>query len=217
MNYEEFVASKAVSAPSTGFEPRDMSPMLYGFQSDIVRWACRKGRACVFADCGMGKTPMQLEWARQVCKNKMGGGTVLIVAPLAVSAQTVREGSKFNVPVNRCQSGCDVTSGVNITNYERLHLFEDVALDGVVLDESSILKSYSGKVRNQIIDMFADVPYKLACTATPSPNDYMELGNHAEFVGTMTRTEMLAMFFTHDGGNTSKWRIKGHAVDTSGR
>ena len=213
MDYEQFVSSKAVSTPSTGFNPRNMSPMLYEFQSDIVRWACRKGRACVFADCGMGKTPMQLEWARQVCKNKMGGGTVLIVAPLAVSAQTVREGRKFNIPVNRCQSGCDVTSGVNITNYERLHLFENVTLDGVVLDESSILKSYSGKVRNQIIDMFADVPYKLACTATPSPNDYMELGNHAEFVGTMTRTEMLAMFFTHDGGNTSKWRIKGHAVD----
>lgn len=212
MTYEDFIATKAVIAESCGFAATNVNPMLYDFQRDIVRWACRKGRACIFADCGMGKTPMQLEWARQVCDN-VGDGTVLIVAPLAVSAQTVREGRKFGVPVNRCQSGADVTGGVNITNYERLHLFVDVEFDGVVLDESSILKSYSGKVRNQIISTFATVPYKLACTATPSPNDYMELGNHAEFVGTMTRTEMLAMFFTHDGGNTSKWRIKGHAVD----
>ncbi len=212
MDYDEFVASKAITSPQSGFAPDGISESLFAFQRDIVRWACVKGRACIFADCGMGKTIMQLEWSRLVCEH-VGVGTVLIVAPLAVAAQTVREGRKFGISVNRCQSADDMTDGVNITNYERLHLFDGIEIDGVVLDESSILKSYSGKTRNQIIDMFAGVRYKLACTATPSPNDYMELGNHAEFVGVMTRTEMLAMFFTHDGGNTSKWRIKGHAVD----
>ena len=210
-DYEQFIADKALTSQSTGFEPSNLLDALYDFQRDIVRWACRKGRACIFADCGMGKTLMQLEWARQV--HEFDRGPVLIVAPLAVAAQTVREGSRFGIEVNRCRSAEDMTDGINVTNYEMLHKFEDVEPSGVVLDESSILKSYSGKVRNQIIETFADVPYKLACTATPSPNDYMELGNHSEFVGTMTRAEMLATFFTHDGGNTSKWRLKGHAVD----
>ena len=208
-DYQVFLEQKRVDVPSSGFEPRDICSMLYPFQVDIVRWACRKGKACVFADCGMGKTPMQLEWARQVHMHT--GGNVLIVAPLAVAAQTVREGRKFGIAVNHCRRAEDVTDGINITNYEMLHKFEDITFSGIVLDESSILKSYSGKVRNQIIDMFQNVPFKLACTATPAPNDYMELGNHAEFVGAMTRVEMLAMFFTHDGGETSKWRIKGHA------
>jgi len=210
-DYEQFIADKAITSQSTGFEPSNLLDALYDFQRDIVQWACRKGKACIFADCGMGKTLMQLEWARQV--HEFANGPVLIVAPLAVAAQTVREGARFGIEVNRCRSAEDMTDGINVTNYEMLHKFESVKPSGVVLDESSILKSYSGKVRNQIIDTFADVPYKLACTATPSPNDYMELGNHSEFVGTMTRTEMLATFFTHDGGNTSKWRLKGHAVD----
>ena len=210
--YEEFLAEKRATVTPSGFIPQDVNEKLYPFQRDIVTWACRKGKACIFADCGMGKTAMQLEWANQVCRHA-GIGIVLIVAPLAVAAQTVREGRKFGVEVNRCRTMDDLTEGVNITNYEMLHAFEGVVLDGVVLDESSILKSYSGKIRNQIIDMFESVPFKLACTATPSPNDYMELGNHAEFVSVMTRTEMLATFFTHDGGNTSKWRLKGHAVD----
>ena len=212
MNYEDFIEAKRATIPPAGFEPTAINDKLYPFQRDIVAWACRKGKACIFADCGMGKTAMQLEWADQVHAH-MGGGKVLIVAPLAVSAQTVREGRKFGIPVNRCRAASDLADGINITNYEMLHAFEGVVLDGVVLDESSILKSYSGKIRNQIIDMFDGVPFKLACTATPSPNDYMELGNHAEFVSVMTRTEMLATFFTHDGGNTSKWRLKGHAVD----
>ena len=210
--YSEFLDAKRAIVPPAGFEPTAINGKLYPFQRDIVAWACRKGKACVFADCGMGKTAMQLEWASQVCKH-VGGAKVLIVAPLAVSAQTVREGRKFDIEVNRCRSASELVNGINITNYEMLHAFEGVAFDAVVLDESSILKSYSGKIRNQIIDMFESVPFKLACTATPSPNDYMELGNHAEFVSIMTRTEMLATFFTHDGGNTSKWRLKGHAVD----
>ena len=210
-DYKAFLDGKASTVTSCGFEPSDVNAMLYPFQADIVRWSCRKGKSCIFADCGMGKTAMQLEWARQVCEH--AGGAVLVVSPLAVSAQTVREGRKFGIAVNQCRDSGDVVDGINITNYEKLHKFEDASFVGVVLDESSILKSYSGKVRNQIIDMFKAVPFKLACTATPAPNDYMELGNHAEFVSAMSRTEMLATFFIHDGGNTSKWRLKGHAVD----
>lgn len=212
MDYKDFLKTKLETFDPSGFDPEGINEALYPFQRDIVRWACRKGKACIFADCGMGKTPMQLEWARLVSDHERG--TVLIVAPLAVSAQTVREGRKFGIEVNRCRERGDVVEGaINITNYEMLHKFDGLELCAVVLDESSILKSYSGKMRNEIIDRFSDVPFKLACTATPAPNDYMELGNHAEFVGAMKRTEMLAMFFTHDGGNTSQWRIKGHAVD----
>lgn len=211
-SYEEFLEGKRVTFEPQGFEPGELNPMLFDWQKDVVRWACRKGRACLFEECGCGKTVQQLEWAKQVCDNTHGG-RVLVVAPLAVSAQTVREGRKFGIDVNRCREASDVTDGINITNYERLGKFEGIRFDGVVLDESSILKSFTGKTRNQIIDMFAETPYKLACTATPSPNDYVELGNHCEFVGAMTRNEMLAMFFIHDGGDTSKWRLKGHATD----
>ena len=208
-DYQEFLARKREVAQPCGFEPENLNPFLFDFQRDIVKWACRKGRAAIFADCGMGKTIMQLSWADQICKSK--GGRVLIVAPLAVSAQTCREGQMFGIEVKRCRTAADMVDGINITNYEMLDHFEGVELSGVVLDESSILKSYTGAIRNQIISMFKFTPFKLACTATPSPNDFMELGNHSEFLGVMDRTEMLAMFFIHDGGDTSKWRLKGHA------
>lgn len=211
-DYKEWLESKNKAMPPCGFDPGEINPMLFDFQKDIVKWACRKGRAAIFADCGMGKTPMQLEWARQVIAHN-GGGRVLVLAPLAVSNQTKREGAKFGIEVGICRSQSDVRDGVNITNYEMLDHFDPSDFVGVVLDESSILKSYTGKTRNEIIDKFADTPYKLACTATPAPNDHMELGNHSEFLGVMTRTEMLAMFFVHDGGDTSKWRLKGHAKD----
>lgn len=208
-DYEKFLADKALFDEPTGIKnPSDISTKLFDFQKDMVRWALRRGRAAIFADCGLGKTPMQLEWARQV------PGDVLILAPLAVAAQTVREGEKFGIPVNRCKSQSDVIPGINIANYERLEAFDASKFTGVVLDESSILKSYDGKTRTLIIDNFAKTPFRLAATATPSPNDYMELGNHAEFLGVMTREEMLAMFFVHDGGETQKWRIKGHAEET---
>lgn len=184
---------------------------MFGFQRDITRWALAKGRAAVFSDCGTGKSIVQLEWAHQVSKRT--GGKVLIVAPLAVTEQTKREGEKFGIPVKVCASQKDVEDGISITNYEKLEHFVANEFVGVVLDESSILKSFTGKIRNQIISCFAKTPYKLACTATPAPNDYMELGNHSEFLGVMTRPEMLAMFFVHDGGQTSKWRLKGHAED----
>lgn len=185
--------------------------MLYDFQKDIVRWALKKGKADIFADCGLGKTPMQLSWAYQVHKHT--GGMVLILAPLAVGEQTKREANKFDYEAKVVERQEECVPGINITNYEKLDRFVANEFVGVVLDESSILKSYSGKVRTAIIENFHNVPYKLACTATPAPNDYMELGNHSEFCGVMTRPEMLSMFFVHDGGQTSKWRLKGHAED----
>lgn len=210
MDYHAFIEQKRLIQKPCGFEPKNLNSSLFDFQRDIVTWACRKGRAAIFADCGMGKTIMQLSWAEQVVKNH--GGRVLIVAPLAVAAQTCREGETFGIHVNRCRTRSDLTDGINITNYEMLQHFDGEEFAGVVLDESSILKSYTGATRNQIIAQFKFTPYKLACTATPAPNDYMELGNHSEFLGCMDRTEMLAMFFIHDGGDTSKWRLKGHAA-----
>ena len=209
--YADFVAGKRAAVPSCGFEPGEVNPMLFGFQADIVRWACRKGKAAVFADCGLGKTAVQLEWARLV--SERCGRPVLVLAPLAVAAQTVREGRKFGIAVRAVRSGDGIGEGpgVFVTNYEMLHRFDPAAFAGVVLDESSIIKSFTGKMRNEIISAFKGTPFRLACTATPSPNDHMELGNHAEFLGAMTRAEMLAMFFVHDGGDTSKRRIKGHA------
>jgi len=177
---------------------------MFPFQRDITAWALRKGRAAVFADCGLGKTVMQLEWARHV------PGKVLILAPLAVAPQTVREGEKFGVAVAYNRKGC-ADQAITVTNYEMLDRFDASEFTGVVLDESSILKSYDGKMRTAITERFATTPFKLACTATPAPNDFMEIGNHAEFVGALTRTEMLSTFFVHDGGETAKWRLKGHA------
>ncbi len=211
--YQEFLAAKAVDAPPCGFAVNEdeLNPMLFPFQRAIVRWALARGRAALFEDCGLGKTPQQLEWAR--CVAEYTGQPVLILAPLAVSQQTCREGEKFGIRVTLCHSQADVQPGVNITNYEKLHHFDAGAFAGIVLDESSILKAFDGKTRTLIIDTFSRTPYRLACTATPAPNDHMELGNHAEFLGVMTRTEMLAMFFVHDGGDTAKWRLKGHAQD----
>lgn len=210
-DYQQFLASKRLVAASAGFDvaANAISPALFPFQRDIVRWACKRGRAAIFSRYGTGKTAMQLEWARHVCDHT--GGNVLILAPLAVSQQTRREGEKFGIAINVARSQADVRPGITITNYEMLEHFDPSAFQGVVLDESSILKAYDGKLRTQIIEAFSRTPYRLACTATPAPNDHMELGNHAEFLGVMNRTEMLAMFFTHDGGDTSKWRLKGHA------
>lgn len=209
--YETFMKGKRREFTGVGINvPVDtISDQLFDFQRDIVRWALAKGRACVFAGTGLGKTAMQVEWARIVHEHT--GQDVLILAPLAVAQQTVREGAKFGVTVTYCRDQSDVRTGVNVTNYERLHLFDADTFVGVVLDESSILKSFSGATRNEIITSFSLTPFRLACTATPAPNDYMELGNHAEFCGVMSRTEMLAMYFVHDGGETQSWRLKGHA------
>lgn len=212
MTYEEFLKRKQIKFQSTGIEnPGELNPMLFDFQKDIDRWALKKGKAAIFADCGLGKTPMQLEYGNKI--NKAINAPVLILAPLAVSSQTIREGQKFGVEVKQVEMQADVINGLNITNYEKLEHFNLNKFGAVILDESSILKAYDGKTRTAIIEKCRNIPYKLACTATPAPNDYMELGNHAEFLGVMTRTEMLSTFFIHDGGDTSKWRLKGHAED----
>ena len=213
MRYEDFLAGKQHIPPSCGFEVDKpaMNIHMFEWQKDITRWALRKGRAALFEECGNGKTIQQLEFADQVAKRE--GMPVLIVAPLTVGAQTLREAQKFGYSAAICRTQDDVTPGINITNYEMLQHFDGRSFAGVVLDESSILKNYTGKMRNQIIEMFKDTPYRLSCTATPSPNDYMELGNQVEFLGIMSRTEMLATYFIHDGSYTGKWRLKGHAED----
>ena len=213
MKYSEFINTKNKTFDAQGIEvdKAELNRNMFEFQKDIVRWALKKGRAAIFAECGLGKTLMQLSWADEIRKHT--GGKILILAPLAVAPQTKEEGEKFGIPVNICESQDDVIDGINITNYEKIDKFVGSSFQAVVLDESSILKSFTSSTRNKLIDNFSGVPFRLACTATPAPNDHMELGNHSEFLGVMTRTEMLSMYFVHDGGDTSKWRLKGHAED----
>lgn len=211
MNYNDFLKNKINLSVSKGIQvPPKLSSNLFEFQKDIVSWALKRGKAAIFADCGMGKTIMQLEFARVVSQLE---GPVLILAPLAVAQQTVEEGKRFNIDVYYERSQPKEIRGITITNYEMLEHFDTEKFTGIILDESSILKSFTGKIRNQIIDKFKNTPFRLACTATPSPNDFMELGNHSEFLGVMSREEMLSMFFVHDAGETQTWRIKGHAQD----
>lgn len=208
-DYQIFLESKKKRINDAGFtvDETDLNPHLFDFQRHIVKTALRKGRYAIFADCGLGKTLMQLEWARHVVEHS--GQPVLILCPLAVAGQTIQEGAKFGIEVNRYE--CMLRPAIYVLNYDQLENVNPDDFAGVVLDESSILKNFEGKTRTAIIEGFADTPYKLACTATPSPNDPMELGNHSEFLNVMSRNEMLAMYFVHDGGKTSKWRIKGHA------
>lgn len=212
MDYIEFLQSKKKNIENSGFDVSNLNPALFDFQKHIVNISLKKGRYAIFADCGLGKTLMQLEWANQVVKHT--NKPVLILAPLAVSGQTIHEGLKFHINVDRwfedLNNRSAIPEGIYITNYEQLDKIDCSFFSGIVLDESSILKNFEGAIRNKVIDGFKDTPYKLACTATPSPNDPMELGNHSEFLNVMSRTEMLAMYFVHDGGETSKWRLKGH-------
>lgn len=206
MDYQSFLATKAIKAKSLGIEciPSDIHSSLYGFQNHLVRWAVAKGRSAIFADCGLGKTFMQLEWARLI------GCKVLIIAPLAVAHQTRDESAKLDHPIQYVRRQKDITHDVVITNYEMIDNLDPASFNGVVLDESSILKSVDGKTRTKLITAFNKTPYRLCCTATPAPNDVAEFANHAEFLGIMTRQEMLASFFVHDDGG---WRLKGHAQD----
>jgi hypothetical protein len=210
MDYDDFLERKAKSVQPSGFDIDEgaLNPALFDFQRAIVRWALKKGKAAMFLDTGLGKTLQQCEWAHRVCEHT--GGNVLIAAPLCVSQQTVEEAAKFGISVRYVRDQSQVHPGISITNYEMLKHFDPAHFVGIVLDESSILKDHTSKTRQMIIDMFSRTPYRLSCTATPSPNDYMELGNQAEFLGVMTAVEMLAMYFVHDGGDTSKWRLKGH-------
>lgn len=208
-SYQEFIKSKAFRHVSSGFEVDALDYPLFDYQSPIVKWACRRGKAAVFADTGLGKTIMQLAWADQVAKHT--GGPVIILAPLAVSNQTIKEGEKYGIEAQRANPGAPMFGPhIVITNYEQLHKFNSDDFQGVVLDESSILKGMDGRRRKEITEFGASIPYRLSCTATPSPNDFMEIGTQSEFLGIMSQTEMLAMFFIHDGSDTSKWRLKGH-------
>ena len=210
LDYEEFIIAKNRKHIVSGFEPRPITAPLFDWQAHVVRWACRAGKAALFEDCGLGKTLQQLEWAHQVVMET--GGCVLILTPLAVAHQTEKESLKFGIStkVVKEQSECD-GPGVFITNYEKLDHFECSAFVGVVLDESSILKNFTGKLRKKLTDSFAKTPYRLCCTATPSPNDYTEFGQHADFLGICSPAQMLATFFLNDTFNTGDWRLKKHA------
>lgn len=208
--YESFLARKAITDPPTGIDPvAPLPPALFPFQADITKWALRRGRAALFAGTGLGKSLMELSWARAV--HEATGKDILHLAPLAVSNQLAREAEKFGLAARVVHSGGECEPGTNITNYQKLQHFDLSKFGGVILDESSILKSTDGHYRTSLIEACQSIPFRLAATATPAPNDFMELGNHAEFLGIMSYTDMLATFFTHDNGDTQKWRLKGHA------
>lgn len=207
-DYELFLQEKLISHIDVGFDVDHINDALFDFQKVLVKWAVKRGRAALFCDTGLGKTAMQVTWADIVSRhNDM---PVLILAPLAVAHQTVREAKKFGINAEYHRHQPENMKGVIVANYEMMEQFNFNDFAGIVLDESSILKSYTSKTRELIIELSKKVPYRLSCTATPSPNDFMELGNQAEFMGVMSREEMLAMFFVHDGGETAKWRLKGH-------
>lgn len=214
MTYDEFLKTKGMRAEACGFDiDRDsITPMAFDYQKDIITWACRKGKCAILTGCGTGKTLMLLEWAKAVHEHT--NKPVLIVSPLSVVQQTEREARKFGIcNVTICRKADDVRHGVNITNYEMIEHFDASVFSGVVLDESSILKSFDGKYKTLLTDMFCNTPYRLLCTATIAPNDYTEIGTSCEFLGIMSRAEMLATYFIHDGGDTSKWRLKKAGVN----
>lgn len=209
-NYENFLARKIKSAKPVGFECAELSPVLFPYQEKITRWGLRRGRAAYFTDTGTGKTPMQLEWAHRVCQ--FVGMPVLILTPLAVAEQTARLAeSLLCYDVTICETQADVQPGINITNYEKLHHFTPGAFGAVVVDESSCIKGFDSKFRKQLNDFAEGIHYRLACTATPAPNDLIEIINHAEFLGIMSGKEIIALYFTQDGNTTHKWRLKRHA------
>ena len=209
MTYDEFLKTKSIRAEESGFDCDDRNPALFDWQNDVVKWALKKGRAAIFSDCGTGKTRLLLQWAQKVHEHEEE--PILILAPLAVAQQTKREGEKCGIDVRIVRDQSECVNGLNITNYEMLNHFCADMFCGIVLDESSIMKHKDGKTRNMIQEMFEHTKYKLCCTATPAPNDFMELGTHSQFLGVMKQTEMLATFFVHDGGETQNWRLKGHA------
>jgi DNA modification methylase len=209
MDYTDFVKSKKDAVKYEGIKAVVSNDGLYPFQKHITEWALSKGRAAIFADTGLGKTRMQLAWANEVCESAKGD--VLIFAPLCVSHQTIKEGKAIGINVNYCRSQEKIKPGINITNYEMLEHFDVSHFQGVVLDESSILKSYMGKTKQALIESCLEVPYRLACTATPSPNDYLELGNHCQWLGIMPSNEMIMRFFANDTMQAGCYALKPHA------
>jgi superfamily II DNA or RNA helicase len=209
-SYGNFVEGKRVEVLPVGFDAPELSAQLFDFQRETVLWALRKGRAAIFFDCGLGKTFMQLEWAR--CVAEKTGKPVLVLAPLAVGYQTQAEGGRFGIPVSIAKDQTGIGDrGIYVTNYERLQKFDAGVFGGVVLDESSILKSYMGKTKRNLLTAFKNTPFRLCCTATPAPNDHLELGNHCEFLGVMTSHEMIARWFINDLSLFGTYRLKGHA------
>lgn len=209
--YVEFIESKKKRPKEWGFsvDESKLNPIMFAFQRYCVKRAVEVGRFALFEDCGLGKTFQQLEWCKQICEKEQR--PVIILTPLAVSGQTIKEAEKFGYSIERLKDDVNLKNKIYIINYDQIENIDASLFCGVALDESSILKNFEGKMRNQLIDRFQNTPYKSCWTATPSPNDPMELGNHSEFLGVMTRSEMLSMYFVHDGGDTAKWRIKGHA------
>lgn len=208
--YDQFITEKTKRSESFGFDPLSITAPLFDWQRHVVEWAVKKGRAALFEDCGLGKTAQQLEWASQVCRKT--GGSVLILTPLAVAHQTADEARKFGIAASVVESNDDIKGpGIWITNYEKLEKFDCDQFVGVVLDESSILKNFTGKMRKMLTQTFQATPYRLCCTATPSPNDYTEFGQHADFLGVCSPAQMLATFFINDTFNTGDWRLKKHA------
>jgi hypothetical protein len=207
--YQDFLASKALVVPEVGFEPRSLPEFLYPFQREIVTTALRRGRSAIFAECGLGKTPMQLCWA-QACIEQTSL-PALILAPLAVAKQTVREATKFGLDATYV-TGPSMAK-LQVSNYERLESLDPKAFGAVVLDESSILKSYSGVTKRRLLEAFAATPYRLACSATPAPNDHLELGNHSEFLSVLSSHQMIARWFINDTSSFGTYRLKGHAVE----
>jgi len=205
VSYADFLARKTRTLDDDGIELDHVDPTLFHHQADVVRWAARKGRAAAFLDTGLGKTRIQLAWADAM----RGSGSALVVCPLSIARQTQREAAALGQEARIVRNGDQVQGpGIYIANYEMQHAFDPASFAAVVLDESSILKNHEGKTRGALIDRWGKVPYRLACTATPAPNDHTELANHAEFLGAMSRVEMLAAFFVHDDDG---WRLKGHA------
>jgi hypothetical protein len=208
IEYRDFLKRKMVEYEDFGFEASVSNDLLFPWQRAVTEWALKKGKSALFLDTGLGKTAIQLQWAQEIVAS--GRGDVIILAPLAVSQQTVREGVKFGIDVNLCKEPEDVRPGINITNYERVDRFNVSRFVGVVLDESSILKSFSGVVKNRLMQYFRGTDFKLACTATPSPNDHMEILNHADFLDIMRSSEALAIWFINDSMNMGSYRLKGH-------
>lgn len=220
MSYNEFLERKSATAPPEGIE--DIPPLgdfLFQFQSDLVGWALRRGKAALFEAVGLGKTRQELAFAEQASAYLAGDGRpdeCIILTPLAVAAQTVREAEKIGIPAAYCKTPDQIRPGiVSVTNYDRIDAFLPVwgRFGVLVLDESSVIKHAGSKRRNTLINAGKSIPFRLAATATPAPNDRKELGNHAEFLGVMTMQEMLSEFFVHDSGKTSTWRLKGHAEE----
>lgn len=210
--YADFLASKRLRVAPSGFEARDLNPHLFPYQADIVRWGLRLGRAAMFEDTGLGKTIQQLEWSRQVADHT--GLRSLILCPPNIAPQTVADGARFGLVAAYCRSRAELdrtSARIILTTYNLFEYFDLRDFGGVAAEESSILKAHDGKTRNAVIDAFQHTPFRSAWTATPAPNDHTEIGNHSEFLGYMTRAEMLATFFVHDGGSTQDWRLKGHA------